>query len=552
MGISSKLQSLLLVAGVLFTLCQENPVFGGSAEATDWGELIYIDPSVEYQVIDGFGASDAWRCQFVGKNWPDRKKEAIADLLFSRELKEDGSPKGIGLSIWRFYLGAGSAEQGEASGITSDWRRAECFLNSDGSYDWNKHEGQRWFLNAAASRGVERFLAFTIAPPVFYSKNGKAYAPVDGTMNIQAGKMGAYADYLVQVMAHFKEAGTPFDYLSPVNETQWDWTGNSQEGTPATNAEVAELVREISGKLIQAGLDTRIVVSEAGNLEFLYGSAGKPGREYQIDDFFSSSSPNNISGLANVPNYISGHSYKTTYPNQKLISTRQQLGAKLAASPGKTGYWQSEYCILEQTSDIGGGWSRDLTIDTALFVARVIHFDLTLANAKSWQWWTALSQYNFKDGLIYLDNGDDGIARPDQPEAESLKYDGYYRESKLLWALGNYSRFVRPGMVRIRADFSDPKTEDYQAEHLMLSAYKDPGEKQLVMVFVNYSAAEQKVTLVNKGNGQRLADKVLECYITSQSESLKIISMDAERMSIPARSVVTLKCNWDDFRHHER
>ena len=31
---------------------------------------IRIDPGVSYQTIDGFGASDAWRCQFVGENWP--------------------------------------------------------------------------------------------------------------------------------------------------------------------------------------------------------------------------------------------------------------------------------------------------------------------------------------------------------------------------------------------------------------------------------------------------------------------------------------------------
>lgn len=39
---------------------------------------VQVDPSVQYQTIDGFGASDAWRCQFVGKNWPLQKRERIA------------------------------------------------------------------------------------------------------------------------------------------------------------------------------------------------------------------------------------------------------------------------------------------------------------------------------------------------------------------------------------------------------------------------------------------------------------------------------------------
>ena len=42
-------------------------------------------------------------------------------------------PKGIGLSLWRFNVGAGSAEQGEASQIASPWMRTECFLQADGN-----------------------------------------------------------------------------------------------------------------------------------------------------------------------------------------------------------------------------------------------------------------------------------------------------------------------------------------------------------------------------------------------------------------------------------
>ncbi|MCX6915369.1 MAG: glycosyl hydrolase, partial [Verrucomicrobia bacterium] len=86
---------------------------------------VRVDPAITYQTIDGFGASDAWQCQFVGKRWPLEKRERIADLLFSRELDAQGNPKGIGLSIWRCYLSAGTAEQGEASDIVNPWRRGE-------------------------------------------------------------------------------------------------------------------------------------------------------------------------------------------------------------------------------------------------------------------------------------------------------------------------------------------------------------------------------------------------------------------------------------------
>ncbi len=84
--------------------------------------------------MDHFGASDAWSGQFVG-NWPTQKKEAIADLLFSNAMDDQGNPIGIGLSLWRINLGSGCAEQGEESGIRYPWRRAPSFLDKNGKFD---------------------------------------------------------------------------------------------------------------------------------------------------------------------------------------------------------------------------------------------------------------------------------------------------------------------------------------------------------------------------------------------------------------------------------
>ena len=136
----SGIKSFLVLLMVVFTfsIC-------GASEPL----VVKVSPEVRYQVIDGFGASDAWRAQFVGKNWPEAKREQIADLLFSREVDAEGNPKGIGLSLWRFYLSAGTAEQGRESGIANPWRRGESFLSADGSYDWDKQAGQKWFLQAA-------------------------------------------------------------------------------------------------------------------------------------------------------------------------------------------------------------------------------------------------------------------------------------------------------------------------------------------------------------------------------------------------------------------
>ena len=76
-----------------------------------------IEVSQKRQTIRHFGASDAWSMQFIGLWENQAEQEKIADWLFSLESDAQGKPKGIGLSIWRFNLGAGSAEQGEASQI---------------------------------------------------------------------------------------------------------------------------------------------------------------------------------------------------------------------------------------------------------------------------------------------------------------------------------------------------------------------------------------------------------------------------------------------------
>jgi O-glycosyl hydrolase len=470
----------------------------------------------------------------VGKNWPLEKRERIADLLFTRETDDDGNPQGIGLSIWRFYLSAGTAEQGDDSDIGNPWRRGECFLNADGTYDWSKLAGQQWFLRAARKRGVERLLAFPNAPPVFLSKNGKGYANRgDIHLNVKPGCLDDYADYLVEIADHFAEEGVPFDYLSPVNEPQWNWDGPGQEGTPALNEEIYALVRYLSHGLSSRGLKTQIVIGEAGSIGHAainMASLGmtSDGRDDQARFFFSEKSPFYIGSLPNVAMTISAHSYHSVWPIDNQVENRRRVGAALRAVNPELGYWMSEYCILQRNGEIGRGGRRDLGMDTALYVARIIHHDLTLTHARSWQWWTAITQVDFKDGLVYLDDGSQGNTGRMGGHVESLMHDGVVRESKLLWALGNYARFVRPGMVRVKCDV---EPEQSPVDGLLASAYKRP-DGAVVVVLVNLS---QETTVGDLGS-----DRKASVYTTSESSSLAKSEEPAARITIPARSVVTV------------
>ena len=85
---------------------------------------IVITPETKHQTIEFFGAADAWSVNFVGKYWDEYRKNEIADYLFSQETDASGNPIGIGLSIWRVNLGAGTLEQPGAD-IFPQHRRAE-------------------------------------------------------------------------------------------------------------------------------------------------------------------------------------------------------------------------------------------------------------------------------------------------------------------------------------------------------------------------------------------------------------------------------------------
>lgn len=502
-------------------------------------QLVTFDVKLtnKQQVIDGFGASDAWTCHMVGRYWPNYKKEAIADLLFSQDADEDGNPKGIGLSLWRFNLGAGSYEQGDASSIPDEWHRGESFLNQDGSYDWNKLIGQRWFLRAARDRGVEQFLLFTNSPHVSMTKNGKAFSPtVTQNMNIKDGYMERFAEYLVHTIDNVQsQEDIKFQYVSPINEPQWPWAANEkgeyrQEGTPATNAEMYELTKSLSEKLSERLLSTEVALGEAGSIWYLYENVNDELRDNQIHDFWSSGSPYNLEGLPNVAKLISGHSYGSTWPISSQAMHRNKLLNKLKSTSPDLKYWQTEYCVLESPgTDVlpgGSGPKRDLGMQTALYVARIIHNDLVLANASSWQWWTAISRVDYKDGLIYID---DGVSTGSDAK-NYAKFDGRYLDSKLLWTLGNYSYFVRPGMERVEANSTEK-------DDVLISAYKDVSSQKLVVVVINHGDKKIKGK-INMHGGNIKGN--LKPYLTDESADLKLQeAVNSDDFEIPAKSIVT-------------
>lgn len=483
---------------------------------------LYVTTS--QQTIDGFGASDAWSMQYAGL-WPKEKQSYVADKLFSQKMDSKGNPVGIGLSIWRFNVGAGSVEQGDKSMIKNAPRRTECFLQPDGTYNWNKQRGQQVFLKLAKERGVPYFIAFLNSPPVYFTKNGLATnygrEKEGGSYNLKEGQYDNFAHFIVNVLKGIKKHdGVDINYISPLNEPDghWNWTGQDQEGTPATNAEIAKVVRTLSPALSKAGLKTKILVNESSDYRCLLGVYQTEWeRGFSIRSLFAPDSVSTyIGGLPNVLRLIGGHTYWTTTPLDKLKEYRQEIAAETRKQG--IGFWQTEYCIMGNDTEIGGGGGYDRTMKTALYVARIIHHDLVYANAKSWQWWRALGG-DYKDGLMRM---------YDEEEPQKARVE----DSKLLWALGNYSRFIRPGAIRYSLS-----GDDTEPQGLMVSAYKNKSGKWVV-VAVNYASDEASFSLsLPKGEKQ----KGWQLYRTSDTQNLALAGTVKELsgLVVPGRTVTT-------------
>lgn len=501
--------------------------------------VIEVDGENKHQTIHSFGASDCWRVQYVGKNWPLEKREKMADWLFSTNKDSKGNPIGIGLSIWRMNIGSGSHEAGSKGGVAPMWRRAECFMDSLGNLNWEKQAGQRWFLEAARKRGVPYTLGFSISAPYFMSINGMARAD-KGTKysNLKESEYENYARFLVRVCKEFN-----LDYLSPINEPQWEWAGNSQEGMPATNREISRLMHYIDESVVSTGTPVKIAFGEAGDMRYLYrGGTNKPDRDNQIREMFRADGVHSISSLKSVAPLVTGHSYWSTWPIDTLITARRELKEAIEKElPSGYNFWQTEYCPMEENKDNPqGGNHRDLGMNTALYVGRVMHYDLVVGNATSWQAWTAITECDYKDGLIFIqDLATDG--KPDfslPPKANNIHIDGELSDSKSLWAMGNFSHFVRPGMVRLNV--VSPLSLTEQAHSLMTSAYIDEDGGKLVIVAINYAKQPFDITLKLSNMPEEFVGRRFKIYETSENKNLEYVGKCSGKMLVPARSIVTI------------
>lgn len=394
----------LLGTGVTAGLAVSGGIMTGApALARDEGDAatpcdyrIAIDPEVLHQKIEGFGASGAWWAQNLGA-WAPPRRNRVARLLFSRA-------QGIGLSQYRYNIGGGIDDT-----IDDPWRTAETFETGPGTYDWNRDAAARWFLQAAKEHGVEDFVAFVNSPPRRLTANGHTYGDT-GTSNLPVEHHEEFTRYLLDVVRHFRdEEGIDFRFVSPINEPQWTWDAPGQEGCHYEPEQVRDLTAMVIDAFADSGLDTLVSAPESGEYKSIYSEQDYA--EWLLDDH----------GIRAGLGEFATHSYWSTDDQRELAAQRMREYPDVQLT-------MTEWCEM-----VNG---RDYGMDSALVLARTVHSDLTIANAAAWQLWIAVSRYDYHDGLLYTD-----YVGPGDEET--------FEETQRLWALGNYSRFLRPGARRI-------------------------------------------------------------------------------------------------------
>ncbi|HWG25115.1 glycoside hydrolase [Actinospica sp.] len=490
-GNRGPLLPLLTIATLLAASAGTAALLPGSAAAASSAAVV----TAPAQTIAGFGASGAWWVNDLTNYSSSVQAQVAADLF---------TTSGIDLSQYRYNIGGGG------TGVSVAARAPQTFLTSSGGYDWTKDPGGQYFLKAAASDGVPDLIGFVNSAPEQYTTNSKSCAG-----EINTSDDAAYGTYVATVVSHFASEGVTLSQISPMNEPDDSFSGCGQEGMQVPASERAGVIDAVGSALSSAGLSTKIIADESSQTTQLLSEAPT----WLAD----SSAPGYTAAIAH-------HTY-----NNPSDSGLEQVGS-LGDVNGKP-VWASEICC--QISGGGGyGAQYDPTMAGALVLTNYIYTDMSYADDAAFQWWTALSSElgcdpatsstcatsvnssGWNDGLLYYD-----------PNYASDGNQAVYT-TKRFYALGQYSRFVRPGAVRYGVSGSPSGVQT------MAFWNSSKGQWDVVATNTNTSATTLSLNL-NSGTITSAG-----AYQTDSGENLASISAPTVSgstisASLPAQSVTT-------------
>ena len=416
---------------------------------------VNADTSQPLREMSGWGTSDCWWSDDITD---EKTRNEMADLLFSES--------GLDLDTYRYCLYGGYDPDTEV--VTNQWRLGESFLvyNEDSGeyeYDWSRDAASQAMLQAALDRGVSTVVLFANSPHYSMCRNGRSSGHESGTeTNIEPDRYQDYADYFLDITEHFISQGVPVKYISPINEPQWGWGGESpaQEGCHYEAEEAVALLKVFAKEIISRGLDVKLCALESGNI----GDTAKNYYNLMMAD----------EDISKVLGMYSFHSYFND--NDKIKKDR--FGSWIEESVSVRSD-MTEWCELPSMHDASDPQS-------AVIMARVISNDIGCLNVNGWSNWVAVNEkgVNPDDGKDYSD----GLLVAD-PENSS----DYYIAARY-YGYMHYSRFIPAGSQILKCSdgvFTAAAYKDDEGIHFRElvneTAYLTPNG-ELVVVVVNEGA----------------------------------------------------------------
>lgn len=383
--------------------------------------------------------------------------------------------------------------------------------------------------------GVEAVVLFCNSPPGWLTRNGHTFCTDDcSPSNLLPGAEPAFAEYVAEIATHIafseeeraarpgagqneqkqcRRLSIPVVGVAPINEPQWAWIGGEQEGCRCSNAAFIRVARALRSALDARGLHGAAVLGpDSGCLDDMWALNAAATERYgePFGAYCSALASDEEETALFRERILTTHSYWSDDPDRELAQRRRRLAR---AVPQGWRLWQTEYCQMRS-----GASAR--CVRSAVLLARLIHFDLAVAGASSWSWWLGVSCYDYADGLVY-------VPGPRTPWEQRREEEGGTTSgggggpcdgdkgaavpTKRLFALAHFSRFVRPGYVRVglrmwassAAATADAAAADAAAADdaaaaaaaddthgLLASAYVSPDGRTLVAVLVNAAGCD--------------------------------------------------------------
>jgi len=319
-------------------------------------------------------------------------------------------------------------------------------------------------------------------PPAAYKGNDSLYCTDQATVHLLTSAYESWASTLAAFPALFKDqSGVDLYAISPQSEPDSCPTGT--RGCLYSTAELADFAKVLGPKLHALNPSVRLLAPESESWSNLWG-----GEDY-------GNAILNDSAASCAVDILATHDIGGSGPTRP------------SAPAGNTHpVWETAvYDTL----------APDPSIDNGIGVAQQIHAAVTTGGASAWHYWWLVSQVDDNEGLL-LQDGD--TTNP----------------PKRLYALGNFSKFVRPGYVRV-------SVSDQVPSGVQVAAFDNPLDDTVVIVAINSHASPISLSVFISG----AAPCSMTPWVTSSSDNLASktpVSVSDSRLtySLEARSVTTL------------